>query len=126
MSHIENRSWHKINKSIAFVGLVPFKKPEEKLTDWSWMSINRFVNGWHNMFHNWFGNNGMCMDSWSTFRYDCIESVNWIGCVINAVNKKIIFSVKKSNFFLLKKNKNFVSYVLTLPSGSTNEYWPVK
>lgn len=33
------------------------------------MSIDGFVNGWHNVFYNWLRNDSMCMNSWCTFRY---------------------------------------------------------
>lgn len=42
---------------------------------------------WGNVLHNWLGDDGVSVDGWRALRDDGIESVDWIGGVVDLVRK---------------------------------------
>lgn len=54
--------------------------------NWSSMVCVDLWHGWDNML---LSDDGMSVNSWCTLRYDGIESVDWIGGVVDLSEKKI-------------------------------------
>lgn len=60
------------------------------------MRVDGFVYDWsvvngQDLFDDWLGNEGMCMNGWCALRYDSIESMDWISCVIDGSDGTVWF-----------------------------------
>lgn len=76
------------------------------LTYWCCMWIHCFVYNWcmmngKNLFDDWC----MCMNGWCALRYNSIESMNWIGSVIDRSDWTVWFDKRILTYKIVQRMK---------------------